>query len=254
MDFPLKPVTHFFIPRLADRFIVISNFMRENFITRGINPARIQLLYNPLDLNYFRPNPILRKASREQLGLDESDIVIGFIGAMHPHKGVAQLAEILDCVMAKIPNLKALWVGEGPAEQDVQTLIQNGKFANRHIFHKWTPDVRPYYAAMDMLAIPSIVNEAFGRVSLEAQACGIPVLCSNNGGLPETLQPGITGLLLPPGDVPAWCDAIIKLAQDAQLRIQLQNNGRDWVDRTFSTTAIAKQFTALLEDAQLGRA
>jgi glycosyltransferase involved in cell wall biosynthesis len=109
--------------------------------------------------------------------------------------------------------------------------------------------VLPYYAAIDMLAVPTIGNEAFGRVSIEAQACGIPVLCSDNGGLPETLQPGITGLLIPAGDISAWRDAILSLAGDAQLREQMQRKGREWVDQTFSTTAIIKEFTRLLEEA-----
>lgn len=250
MTFPLKPVTHYFIPRLADRFIVISNYVRENFIARGINPARIQMLYNPLDLDYFRPDPVLRKASREKFGFDENDIVIGFIGALHPHKGIFTLAESLDLAMAEMPKLKALWVGEGPAEPDLRERIRNGKFASSHICHRWAQDVRPYYAAMDMLAIPSIANEAFGRVSLEAQACAIPVLCSSNGGLPETLQPGTTGLLLPPGDVVAWGAAVLNLARDTQLRTRLQSRGRDWVAITFSTAAIAKQFAHLLEQPQ----
>jgi glycosyltransferase involved in cell wall biosynthesis len=97
--------------------------------------------------------------------------------------------------------------------------------------------------------VPTIGNEAFGRVSIEAQACGLPVLCSDNGGLPETLLPDITGLLIPAGDVPAWRDAILRLTQNTQLRMQLQSKGRDWVNRTFSTTAVVKQFTKLLESA-----
>ncbi len=249
MDFPLRPLTHYFIPRLADRFIVISDFMRTSFIARGIHPAHIQMLYNPLDMDYFRPNPPLRQASREKLGVHDGDILLGFIGAMHPHKGMFFLAEVVNLAMAELPNLKTLWVGEGGAEQELKVQIQNGEFKQRHIFHKWTPDVRPYYAAMDMLAMPSIANEAFGRVSLEAQACGIPVLCSNNGGLPETMEPGVTGQLLPANDILVWRDAILALAKDAHLRTQIQGKGRAWVERKFSSAAIAKQFTQLLDAA-----
>ncbi len=100
-----------------------------------------------------------------------------------------------------------------------------------------------------MLAVPTIGNEAFGRVSIEAQACGVPVLCSDNGGLPETLQPNVTGLLVPAGDVHAWRDAILKLAGDTHLRRQMQSAGYDWVNQTFSTTAIVKEFTRLLNEA-----
>ena len=250
MDYPLRPVTHYFIPRLAHRFIVISNFMRGNFIARGIDPMRVQILYNPLDLEYFKHDARLRKTSREQFGYADDDIVIGFIGAMHPDKGMLPLCDAINQAMGQMPKLKAIWVGEGLAIPDLKAKITNGGFAPRHTLHTWTKDVRPYYAAIDMLAVPTIGRETFGRVSIEAQASGVPVLCSNNGGLPETFIPNVTGKLLPQSDVAAWRDAILELAVNAQLRIQLQQKGRDWVEQKFSAEVIAKQFTQLLEDAR----
>lgn len=249
MDYPLRPATHYFIPRLAQRFIVISNFMRDNFIARGINPKRIQILYNPLDLEYFKPDAQLRKISRERLGYKEDDVVIGFIGAMHPDKGMLPLCDAINQVMAQMPNLKAIWVGDGLAVEELNAMFTRGGFASRHIWHTWVKDVRPYYAAMDMLAVPTIGRETFGRVSIEAQACGIPVLCSDNGGLPETFIPEATGRLVPAGDVKAWHDAILDIAANISLRKRLRENGRDWVKQNFSSSVIAKQFTSLLESS-----
>jgi glycosyltransferase involved in cell wall biosynthesis len=248
MDYPMRPTTRYFIPRMAHRFIVISNFMRNNFIARGIDAERIQMLYNPLDLEYFKPDAQLRKTSREQFGYADDDIVVGFIGAMHPDKGMLPLCDAINQAMTKMPQLKAIWVGEGLAVQDLKAKIQNGGFANHHILHTWSKDVRPYYAAIDILAMPTLVTETFGRVSIEAQACGVTVLCSNLGGLPETLEPNMTGRLLPVGDVTVWRDTILELAGNAQLRKQFQDKGRTWVEQKFSSAAIAKQFTALLKE------
>jgi glycosyltransferase involved in cell wall biosynthesis len=249
MDFPMRPATRYFIPRLANRFIVISKFMRDNFIARGIDPAHIQILYNPLDLEYFKPDAQLRRTSREQFGFSDDDIVVGFIGAMHQDKGMLPLCDALNQAMAQMPKLKAIWVGNGRAVQDLTTKIQKGGFATHHILHAWSKDVRPYYAAMDMLAVPTLVTETFGRVSIEAQACGVTVLCSNLGGLPETLEQDITGKLLPVGDVAAWKDAILEIAGNTQLRKRLQDKGRDRVEQQFSSATIAKQFTILLEES-----
>ena len=246
MDFPLRPFTHYFIPRLADRFIVISNFMRNNFIARGITPAHIQILYNPLDLDYFKPDPQLRITSRKELGYTDDDIVIGFIGAMHPDKGMLPLCDAINQAMAQIPKLKAIWIGEGIAVYDLNIKIQKGGFAARHEWYTWAEDVRPYYAAIDILAVPTTGRETFGRVSIEAQALGIPVLCSNSGGLPETLIPDVTGKILPAGDVVAWREAILELAGDALQRKRLHEKGREWVEHQFSSAAIAKEFTSLL--------
>ncbi len=247
MDFPMRPATRYFIPRLANRFIVISDFMRERFIASGIPSSHIQVLYNPLDLNYFHPDPILRHATREAWGIKEDDIVLGFIGALHRDKGIFVLADAVNQAMVSLPKLKTVWIGEGPHSAEFLAHINRSGFANRHIIHKWAADVRPNYAAMDMLAIPTTKTETFGRVSIEAQASGVPVLCSNLGGIPETLAPGVTGRLLPPGDIPAWRDAILAMAGDAQMRTRMQEQGRVWVTQQFSAPVIARQFERMLE-------
>lgn len=248
MDFPMRPATNYFIPRLADRFIVISDFMRARFIARGIPPEHIRVLYNPLNLDYFKPDPELRKTTRQSLGYADDDIVLGFIGALHPDKGILHLADAVNQAMLQIPKLKALWLGEGPAAAELATRISSGGFATRHSSYKWTSDVRPYIAALDMLAIPSVESETFGRVSIEAQASGVPVLCSDIGGIPETFSAGITGLLLPPGDIAAWRDAIIMLAGDEKLRMKMAQQGPDWVSQQFSAPVIGRQFITLLQD------
>ena len=248
MDFPMRPATHYFIPRLADRFIMVSDFMSQRFIARGIPATRIQVLYNPLNVDYFTPDPLLRQATRQSLGYADDDIVLGFMGALHPDKGIFHLADAVNQAMLQLPKLKMLWLGEGPAAAELAARISSSGLASRHSSHPWVPDVRPYYAAIDMLAVPSVASETFGRVSIEAQASGIPVLCSDIGGLPETLLAGTTGILLAPGDIPAWRDAIIALANDEKLRMQMAAQGRDWVVKKFSAQVIGRQFAKLLED------
>jgi len=99
-----------------------------------------------------------------------------------------------------------------------------------------------------MLAFPSIATETFGRVSVEAQATGVPVLGSDIGGIPETLDAGVTGLLLPPGDVDAWREAILKLC-DPALRMSMGTAAQAYVQQHFSTRVIAEEFQrVLLED------
>lgn len=247
MDFPMRLATRICIPRLAHRFIVISNFMRERFIARGIAPERIQMLYNPLDVNHFQPDPDLRTEMRAVLGFSPQDIVLGFVGAFHRDKGMFQLAEAAHQAMLEVPNLKVLWIGGGAAKKHFERRIKASELAHRHLSRPWSSDIRRYYAAMDLLAIPSISNEAFGRVSLEGQACGVPVLCSKRGGLPETLQPGITGMLVAPGDVHAWRDAIVALATQPALREQMKAQGPSWVRENFSTPVIARQMSVLLK-------
>lgn len=247
MDFPMRPLTNYFIPRLADRFIVISEFMKKKFIERGVKPEHMQVLYNPLNLEYYKDDADLRRQTRLAQGYKDDDVVLGFIGAMHPDKGMLQLADALNQAMIEMPKLKALWVGEGRAEPALDEKIDSGGFASRHARHKWTPDVRPFYAAMDMLAMPSVQSDTFGRVSIEAQAFAVPVLGSNLGGIPETMQAGESGELLPPGDVNAWRDAIIRIAQNSEARKKMGEQGQRWVESSFSAPVIGRQFEQMLQ-------
>lgn len=248
MDFAMRPATNYFIPRMAERFIVISAFMATKFVARGVPAERMRVLYNPLDLTYFKPDQALRLATRKSLGYADEDIVLGFFGALHPDKGFLQLADAVNQAMIQIPKLKALWLGDGRAAEALDERLTGGGFASRHCRHKWTSDVRPYLVSLDLLAIPSVESETFGRVSIEAQASGVPVLCSDIGGIPETLSAGVTGLLLRPGDVPAWRDAIISLCGNEKLRTHMAEQGRHWVAQHFSATVIGKQFEDLLQN------
>ena len=248
MDFPMRPATNYFIPRMAERFIVISDFMKNKFIARGVKAEHMRVLYNPLDLDYFKPDTELRRVTRKSLGYTEDDIVLGFLGALHPDKGFLQLADAVNQAMIKVPKLKAFWLGDGRGADALDKKINDGGFASHHMRHRWTPDVRPFYAAMDMLGMPSVESETFGRVSIEAQASGVPVICSDIGGIPETLLPGVTGLLLTPGDIALWRDAIIELANNTEKRKQMATQGRDWVERRFSDLVIGREFEALLKN------
>lgn len=247
MDYKMRFMTHHLIPRLAQRFVVISEYMRGNFIARGVDSTRISLLYNPLDLAHFEPDIALRRNKRAELGFADDDIVVGFISAMHPDKGMLPLVDALNLAMKIEPKLQAIWVGNGLAVAELKNRIAHGGFAEHHHYFEWTHNVLPYYAMLDILAVPSLSPEAFGRVSIEAQALGIPVLCSHRGGLPETLDNEMTGQLLPAGDVSAWRDALLNLASNPALRQSWAQNGRPWVQRKFSAQIIASQFTELLK-------
>ena len=124
--------------------------------------------------------------------------------------------------------------------------------SERHHFVGWHHDTAPYLRSLSMLAFPSVSTETFGRVSIEAQACGVPVLASDIGGIPETLLPGETGLLLPPGNLAAWRDAILALC-DEGLRQTMGTAARGFVERHFALPVIADAFVAQLRTARAPR-
>ncbi len=94
---------------------------------------------------------------------------------------------------------------------------------------------------MDALALPSIEPDTFGRVLVEAQAVGLPVLGADIGGIPEAFAAGKSGLLLPPGDLAAWREALLGLGHSAALRASLGAEGRVYV-QSFAAQRVAEAF------------
>ena len=234
-------------PWLASRFILPSHYLRDWVVTRrGMPRWRTRVLYNPIDVERFRPNAAVRESTRRQLGFTPNAVVIGFAGRFEGQKGVRVLADALDGVMARCPAAHALWVGHGELEAEIDARIAASPHAARHVRQPWASDIVPSLNAMDILAFPSIRRESFGRVAAEAQACGVPVVASRVGGIPETLIENETGILLEPGDVPKWSDALATLIEDASRRVRMGAAGRSQACERFSGPHVAAEFGRIL--------
>ena len=244
----MKRFSAYLIPRLAQRFLAVSKHARQAYLDRGIPGDRVRVLYNPVNMDVCRHDPQQRSDILRSLGLDENAIVLGYAGRIQGGKGIFPLFEAATAAMALEPRLHCVWLGDGPEAHTLRARAAAHPTAARHHFMGWLHDVHPYYSAFSMLAFPSIATETFGRVSVEAQAAGVPVLGSDIGGIPETLEAGVTGLLLPPGDVASWCGAILKLC-DPSLRISMGAAAHEFVQQHFSTWVIADEFLRILTGA-----
>jgi len=242
---PMKGLSAYLVPPLAQRFLAVSKHARQAYLDRGVPAPLVRVLYNPVNMELCRPDPCRRNELRRSLGLDEEAIVLGYSGRMHNGKGIFPLFEAASAAMTEQPRLHCLWLGDGPDAAALRERAAADPTACRHHFLGWISDVHPYYSALSMLAFPSIATETFGRVSVEAQAAGVPVLGSDIGGIPETLEPGVTGLLLPPGDVAAWREAILQLC-DPALLASMGAAAHDYVQQHFSMQVIAAQFLQIL--------
>lgn len=246
VDFPMRAQTRRFIPRLAARFIVVSEAMRRSFVARGVPAEQMDVLPNPIDTRHFRSDAEARERMRGELGYGPGDVVAGYLGRFSSEKGIWSLADALDAAMSRAPALRALWAGNGPDEGRLRERLAASPHAVRHTLLPFTPDVVPTLSALDVLALPSLIAESFGRIAAEAQACGVPVLGSRIGGIPEAIQGGVTGLLVPPGDTSAWSDALVGLAVDPGERRRMAAAGPRFVREHFDARVVAEAFRRLL--------
>ena len=246
----LKRSNRLVLPWIRRRFLLPSENLRRWLIAHGVSACNTDVLYNPIDTNYFRPDAALREQERARLGVAPDEILVGYIGRIESNKGILPFANALTLAMGRVPKLRALWVGFGRREAELDALIQATPHAARHLRRPWSEDMLPFYSAMDIVALPSTGREAFGRVLVEAQSCAIPVLGSDIGGIAETMRAGTTGMLVPPGDSEAWAAAVTRLALDPDERRTMGAAGRAFVCETFDSGRIATAFEKLLYSTQ----
>lgn len=242
---PLHALSNYGLPRLAEYFVAVSQYARRTYIAQGVPDDCVRVLYNPVDTSRCRPHPEQRHAVLRRLGLDEEVILVGYAGQMHEGKGIFTLLEALHAAMAHEPRLHGLWLGDGEDVATWRRQIEARGMEARHHHLGWVSDMSAFYPAMTLLAFPSVLPETFGRSAAEAQAAGVVVLGSDLGGIPETLQPDTTGLLLPAGDVEAWRDAILAMCDPVRRR-PLAAAGRAFVQQQFEAHRIADAFVQMV--------
>jgi glycosyltransferase involved in cell wall biosynthesis len=176
----------------ADRIIYVSGALRE--IAKSINIAtkRDIVIPNGYDPKTFFPT-----------SKSNSNLTLGFVGHLYEIKRADKLPEIFMHIKEKIPDAKLLIVGGGDKECRLENYIKE-QLKNYGIINDvyFSGNVKPtevarYYRMMDILLLPSR-NEGFGCVAIEARACGVPVVGSSNGGIPESVGEG--GVIVPEGE------------------------------------------------------
>jgi N-acetyl-alpha-D-glucosaminyl L-malate synthase BshA len=181
-----------------------------------------------------------------------------FVGRLIDWKGVDDLIRAVPKVLEKYPKAKLLLVGSGPRKRRLINLAKTLDITNNVLF---TGEVNQgelprYYSVANVFVLPSIVNdkgetEGLGVVLLEAMACGIPVIGSNVGGIPDIINDGETGLLANQKDPDDLGQKIIMLLTDENLRKRVIENGLKFVKENFTWEVIADRFIKLYQDGIL---
>lgn len=137
---------------------------------------------------------------------------VGFLGRLETYKGVETLLRAVAKAREKVPGLRVIVAGRGPQEAPLKSLAHQLRLDGVSEFPGWVDGERKeaFFARIQMLAVPSEGYENFGLIGLEALARGRPVLGSRLGGIPDWLEDGVNGLLLPPRDVQAWGEALVR--------------------------------------------
>ena len=236
----------------ADVTTAASRHLLERLANLGAGRGSLELVPLGNDLDAFHPDEDAAMRRREQLGVGADDLLVLGIGRLVKLKGFEHLIRALAIARGSAPHVRLIIAGDGDARDELVALAHSLDLVDRVTFlggvHRH--DVPSYFAASDVVAIPTVHDpdgyvEGLGYVALEAQAMGKPVVASRVGGLPEVVLDGETGILVAERDPAALADAILALANDGELLRRLGENARARALLAPSWTDVAQTWVAL---------
>lgn len=231
-SFPLKSPLHKMMLKYnlkkADKILSTSHVMAKE--TKLYTNKPIEVTPFGIDMQQFKPMDV------ESL-FDKDEIVIGTVKTLEDKYGIEYLIRAFKIVSDKYPNLplKLLIVGGGSLESELKKLTKDLNIENKTIFTGRVPftDV-PKYQNMLSVSVSVSNSESFGVAIIEASSCAKPVVVANVGGLPEVVEDGVSGFVVPPRDPEQTAKAIEKLVLDSTLREQIGKNGRERVEKLYN--------------------
>lgn len=237
--------------RSVDRLIAVSQASARFSHLLGFPEKSITVIPNGVDLSCFngKIDPLLM---RRELGVDDKPLVVTasrLIKRKSPGLLISAFAEVLKVK----PEAKLVIAGSGREENDLSHRARDLDIADSvfMVGGLAKEELAQLMAAATVFALPSKL-ESFGLSLLEASAAGVPVVCSNAGGVPEVFQNGFNALLYPPGDYRAMAEAIVHVIQDKELAKKISTNAVQTAKRfTWERTArrILRVYEQLLQES-----
>jgi len=236
------------VVRRANGWVAFGETVHETLMGRtcGYRNKPSRVIPPGVDTVDFAPDPGAGREVRRQLQWSDDVPVVGFTGRFVSEKGVLMLTDALKAI--GIP-WRALFVGAGPLEADLRSFAAEHSDRVRVVTGVPHAEMPRWLNAMSILCAPSQTTmkwrEQFGRMSIEAMACGVPVIASDSGEIPHVV--GDAGLLVRESDRAAWTQTIERALVDATVRCDLARRGRALVERRFAWPVVARQHLEFFE-------
>jgi len=231
---------------------VIANSIATAEPYRGL--AKLRVIHNGIDTSEYRAEDVPIGHFRRELGITEDTPLIGFTGRIEPKKGLEVLIRAAKRLLDSHPEVVFAIVGEVPNSSPIdyrseyETLSRSLGVSDRIVFAGFRRDIRPAVVDFDIVALPSF-REPFGRTIIEGMALGRPVVSCASGGVLEIVTDGHDGLLVPPGDVTALANALIRLIENPDERNTLGMAAATTARERFDVAVLSRQIQKIILEA-----
>ncbi|MEW6088959.1 MAG: glycosyltransferase family 4 protein [bacterium] len=232
----------------TSKVIALTELEKEDLVKFKISrPDKIIVFDSGIELDKFKKtSPDIFK-KKEEFNIRPGEMVVGMINRLETVKGPEYFIEAAKIISDAIPGVKFLIVGEGSLRKKLESMCRGFGIHDKTNFTGWREDVPEILPVLDLLVLPSL-NEAVGRILIEAGACGVPVVAANVGGIPEIVQNNETGLLVVPKSSGDLAEAVISLLKDKNKRIKMGNSAAVWVNNKFNIENLVKNIYGLYSE------
>lgn len=229
----------YFHPRVK-RIVCVSEAVRQYLLSMRIPEKVAHTIHKGHRANWYDFD---KKVDLSEFGIPKDAFVVGFTGNIRPVKGVDVLLRSL-AELDESLNVHALVIGEVRDEQ-VKTMMDQPEFSAKAHFIGYRKDGPVLAGACDVFVMPSVEREGLPRAVIEAMAQRVPAIVSNVGGMPELVEDGVSGMIVPPRDHIALAKAITKLASNKEQNKKLGEAARKRIETAFSVDDTVNKIEAL---------
>ena len=237
-----------FLARFTDGFVALSDLEKEDLLKFGIaEDKRIRVVPSGMNLQFKGIDRVEALRKKEELGFRLDERIVGMVSRLEEVKGPEYFIEAAEMVARRTEGVRFLVAGEGSLRRKLENRVKELGLGDTVIFTGWRDDALEIISFLDILVQPSL-NEAVGRVLLEAQGLGIPVVATKVGGIAEVVKEDVTGILVPSRDTEELADAICGLLEDEGKMSSMSKSARKWVDEKFSVEMMLKEINSVYKE------
>jgi glycosyltransferase involved in cell wall biosynthesis len=239
-----------YLLKFFPRVMAVSAPMKEQLVAHGLDAARVDIVINAVE--EAARTRAGRKETRLRLGIGDGEFVFGFVGRLSDEKGVDHLLQAAESLVAQERSARFIIVGDGPRRDDLLEATGSRGLTGKVDFVGFQSDTAPWYEAFDAFVLPSL-SEGTPMALLEAMAHGLPSVATAVGGVPQVVENGASGLLVPSADQSKMCEAMRCLMTNAQLRAKLSQGAVELVRSSYGVDAwienVRSVYTKTLDNA-----
>jgi L-malate glycosyltransferase len=235
------PITKFGI-EVSDGVTAVSQWLKDETAANFDTKKAIEVIPNFVDPDRFKRHD--KNAFCHMLG-NKCEKLITHVSNFRPVKRVMDVIEVFEKVTRIVPSTLVM-VGDGPDRSRAEAYCRDRRLRDRVYFLGNVPNLEEVVGASDLFLLPS-ESESFGMAALEALASEVPVIATRTGGIPEVVEEGVTGYLLPVGDIDGMAERAVEILSNDDLRRDMGRRGREAAISSFDVSRIVPQYRDLYE-------